>query len=413
MSLQSVRGTHDLLPDEFAKHLAVIDIARKASTLAGFKEIATPIFEFTEVYSRTLGDQTDVVTKEMYTFQDKGGDSLTLRPEATAGIARAFISEGLSHQTPLKLFSHGPMFRYERPQKGRQRQFHQLDVELLGVASPLADIECIGLADQILQNLGIRKSAQLEINSIGDVESRKRYTTQLLAFLEKHRSALSPDSQNRLTTNPLRILDSKSEQDIKILQNAPSVLDSLTDDARGFLNQVEAGLKTLRIEYVLNPKLVRGLDYYSHVVFEYRTQELGAQDAILSGGRYDSLIETMGGPATPGVGWGAGIERLVLLRKELPAAVRPIVLVALGEAAERESLLLAQELRSQGLLTELTFSGNMSKRMKKAAGLNARFAIVLGDQELASRIYSVKDFDSGVQNQIPRDKIAAHLKQIY
>ncbi|MGE0763767.1 MAG: histidine--tRNA ligase [Bdellovibrionales bacterium] len=409
MSLQSVRGTHDLLPEECAKHRMVLDAALRIAELYGFREMSTPIFEFSEVFSRTLGDHSDIVTKEMYSFKDKGDEWLTLRPEGTAGIARAFISEGLAHQTPFKVFYSGPMFRYERPQKGRQRQFHQLGVELIGVASPLADLETLALADQILDVLGLKNRAELHLNSLGDQDTRKAYRTLLVEYLNDHATKLSADSQRRLTGNPLRILDSKDENDQNILLGAPQFSSSLTPAASDFFAQVQAGLDKLKISFTLNPRLVRGLDYYSHTVFEYRAKDLGAQDAILSGGRYDQLIETMGGPSTPGVGWAAGLERLVLLKNEVLPRPRPVVMVALGDETEQETLKIAQELRQNGVHTELTFSGNMSKRMKKAAGMNARYAVIIGADELKAGQVSIKDLDNGEQKKVPRDQLLQHL----
>lgn len=409
MSLQSVRGTHDLLPEDFARQLRVIEAARKISKRFGFKEIATPIFEFTEVFTRTIGEASDIVSKEMYSFQDRGGDSITLRPEGTAGVARAFISEGLSQNIPLKLFYQGPMFRYERPQKGRQRQFHQLGVELLGVQNHLADIECLALADMILSELGVRSKSTLEINSLGDQASRDQFLVKFKEFLNDYVTKLSEDSQRRLKLNPLRILDSKDAGDQKILTEAPSYNEFLTSEAQDFFSKVCEGLKQLKIDFKINPRLVRGLDYYNHVVFEYRTTELGAQDAVLSGGRYDQLIKTMGGPATPGVGWGAGIERLVLLDQTPLAATRPVVIVPLGDAAENLSVKLAYDLRGAGFNVELTFSGNMSKRMKKAAQFNARHTIIIGDDEVKTNSATVKDMDNGQQKNVPLSEIKTVL----
>lgn len=409
MSLQSVRGTHDLLPEECAKHRWVQETAISIAELYGFRPMSTPIFEFSEVFKRTLGDESDIVTKEMYSFQDKGGDWITLRPEGTASVARAFISEGLAHQTPFKVVYAGPMFRYERPQKGRQRQFHQIGVELLGVASPLADLEVLAMAQQILSALGLEQLSTLELNSLGDLESRQKYRQILSEFLNDHVAKLSADSQRRLSSNPLRILDSKDDGDKQILTQAPKMNESLTASAEDFFAEVKEGLHRLKIPYTLNPKLVRGLDYYSHTVFEFRAQNLGAQDAILSGGRYDQLIETMGGPSTPGVGWAAGLERLVLLKTENLPRTRPVALVALGQQSEREMLVIAQELRQNGIPTELTFSGNLSKRMKKAAGLHARYAVIVGDDELKNGQVVVKDLDSGDQTQISRVQLLAAL----
>ncbi len=410
MSLQSVRGTHDLLPDECAQHRLVQETALSISDLYGFRQMSTPIFEFSEVFKRTLGDQSDIVTKEMYSFQDKGGDWITLRPEGTASIARAFISEGLAHQTPFKAFYQGPMFRYERPQKGRLRQFHQFGVELLGVASPLADLEVLALAHQILGALGLNTRSELHLNSLGDLQSGKAYRQKLSEYLQDHQTRLSEDSQRRLKSNPLRILDSKDENDQKILVDAPSMQECLSQEARDFFAQVQEGLGRLKIPFKLNSHLVRGLDYYTHTVFEYRSKELGgAQDAILSGGRYDQLIETMGGPATPGVGWAAGVERLVLLKNETVPRTRPVALVALGKECELELLVIAQELRSNGVPTELTFSGNLSKRMKKAAGLNARFALILGEEELKAGQVMLKDLDTGEQRKVNRSELPTLL----
>jgi histidyl-tRNA synthetase len=406
--LKTVRGTHDLLPDDCARHQHVIGTARAKAALYGFREMATPIFEFSDVFSRTLGDASDIVTKEMYNFQDKGGDWLTLRPEGTAGIARAYISEGLSQISPFKIFYQGPMFRYERPQKGRQRQFHQIGVELLGVSSHLADLECIGVADDILKALDIRGKARLEINSIGDKESRDRYRGQLREFLSG--KILSEESQKRLVKNPLRILDSKDPVDQKALAGAPELSSCLSGAAADMFAAVQDGLKGLGIEFAINPKLVRGLDYYSHLVFEYRTSELGAQDAIIAGGRYDELIEIMGGPATPGFGWAAGIERLVLLLNQDLAAPRPVALVPMGPEGEAEALKIAHELRQAGIYSEITMSGNMSKRMKKAAGMNARWAIIVGGDELKENKVALKDMDAGTQELVGRSGLAGRLR---
>lgn len=405
MSLQSVRGTHDLLPEDCRRHQWISDQFRNAADHYGFREMATPIFEFSQVFERSLGDASDIVTKEMYKFQDKGGDWITLRPEGTAGIARAFVSEGLAHQTPLKLFYRGPMFRYERPQKGRSRQFHQLGVEFLGVQTPLADLECLALAHHALQVVGVRERCELNLNSIGDGPSRQNYIAKLKGYLERYVTDLGEESQKRLNTNPLRILDSKDEKDRRILEGAPQLSDSLTTEARQFLDQVESGLNELNISYRINPHLVRGLDYYNQVVFEFRTQDLGAQDAVLSGGRYDGLIEMMGGPSTAGVGWAAGLERLVLLAHDIPARRRPITLVPMGEKCELAAIKLADQLRAKGLYVELTYSGNLSKRMKKAATLNSQWAIILGETELQSGVFTVKNLDDGSQIQCSRDKL--------
>lgn len=408
-SLQPVRGTHDILPDEFRRHRRVIETARHIASLYGFEQVATPIFEFTDVFRRTLGDTSDVVTKEMYTFEDRGGDEITLRPEATAGIARAFISGGLAQNLPLRYFTHGPMFRYERPQKGRLRQFHQIDVEILGVAEPQADIEVIATGAHILDALGVRDKTTLELNTLGDNESRDAYRAVLVEYLQDHKDRLSEDSKDRLTRNPLRILDSKDEGDRKIVADAPLFPDHLTAAAQDFFADVTGGLEAIGIDYTLNPKLVRGLDYYGHTAFEFTTEALGAQGAVIAGGRYDGLIGTMGGPPTPGIGWAGGIERLAMLIEEPPADERPVSLIPMGDAAQTVALKLAEDLRRAGHAADLGYRGNLSKRMKRANKLNAAVAIIIGDDELAKGVATVRDLDTGEQQEVALDGIAAHL----
>ncbi len=271
-SLQPVRGTHDLLPTEHRRHRRVVDVAREVAGRYGFEEVATPIFEFSDVFRRTLGDTSDIVTKEMYTFADRGGDEVTLRPEATAGIARALISGGLAQQLPLKFFTHGPMFRYERPQKGRLRQFHQIDIEVLGVPEAIADVEIIAVGAHILEELGVLDKTTLELNTLGDADSRRAYRDVLVAYFQDHHSSLSDDSRDRLERNPLRILDSKDEGDRTILVDAPLFPDYLTPSATDFFAEVRDGLDALDITYALNPRLVRGLDYYCHTAFEFTTE---------------------------------------------------------------------------------------------------------------------------------------------
>lgn len=395
-SLQPVRGTHDLLPDDMRRHRAVVERCRATAELFGFEEMATPIFEFTEVFARTLGDTSDIVTKEMYTFE-RSGDSITLRPEGTAGVARAFISNGLAQQTPLKVFYTGPMFRYERPQKGRQRQFHQVGVELLGVETPQADIEVLALAAQFLESLGLQGRIQLELNTLGDTESRAAYRDTLVAYLSRYEADLSEDSRARLTRNPLRILDSKDPGDRRIVEGAPLFGDSLNDASKAFFDTVKEGLEALGIPYVVNPRLVRGLDYYCHTAFEFTTDALGAQGTVLAGGRYDGLIQSMGGPHTPGIGWAAGVERLSMLVEGVTEKPRPIALIPLGEAAEKALLPIADQLRRAGFAVDMAYSGNMKKRMKRANAVNARAAVILGDDELARDAATVRDLDSGEQ----------------
>jgi histidyl-tRNA synthetase len=410
MAMQNVRGTHDLLPTECARHRMIIDSGKNEASLFGFEEMATPIMEFSDVFCRTLGDASDIVTKEMYTFEDRGGEKITLRPEGTAGIARAFVSQGLTQNLPLKFYYNGPMFRYERPQKGRQRQFHQIGAELLGVASNLADIECIALADAILKKLEVRELCQFEINSIGDAASRASYREALVLYLSRFEAELSEESQKRLKTNPLRILDSKSEADQKILKEAPNLGDHLNEESKQRFTEILIGLDRLQIRYTVNPRLVRGLDYYSHVVFEFKTNALGAQDAVLSGGRYDTLIETMGGPATPGIGWAAGIERLSLLSPLQPKTNSVIVVIPVHNEVEREAFELALNLRRQGFAADIGYSGNMSKRMKKANQKGAKVAILLGPDELKAGTCTVKNLSDGTQAPISLTELPQILK---
>ncbi|MGE5506246.1 MAG: histidine--tRNA ligase [Actinomycetota bacterium] len=398
-SLQPVRGTHDLLPDDARRHRWVEDTAFAVARRYGYGEIVTPIFEFTEVFARTLGETSDVVTKEMYTFADRSGDSITLRPEGTAGVARAFISNSLGQSLPLKLFYRGPMFRHERPQKGRLRQFHQVGVELLGVENPLADVEVIALAWGILSALGLGDKVNLELNTLGDAESRAAYRDALVAYLAPHRDQLSEDSRNRLERNPLRVLDSKDEGDKRIVAGAPSMSDCLTPAAREFFEQVTGGLERLGIPYTVNDRLVRGLDYYCHTAFEFTTTALGSQGTVLAGGRYDELIATMGGARTPGIGFAAGVERLSMLVGEPPAAERPVAVIPMGD--QMAAMAVAERLRVAGLAVDLGFSGNMKKRMARANKVAARFAVILGEDEAARGAVTLRDLDDGSQAEVP------------
>jgi histidyl-tRNA synthetase len=409
--LQPVRGTHDLLPDEMRRYRHVVDAARTAAECAGYLEIATPIFEFSEVFKRTLGDTSDIVTKEMYTFTDRGGETITLRPEGTASVARAFISEGLAQHVPLKYFYSGPMFRYERPQKGRLRQFHQTGVELLGVADPLGDVEIIAVGVDFLRRIGVWERCYLEVNSLGDAESRKTYRDVLVSYLSGYKDKLSKDSLERLERNPMRILDSKDEGDREIVANAPVYSDHLNQASLDFFSRVLEGLEAIGIPHAVNPRLVRGLDYYCHTCFEIISDDLGAQGTVMGGGRYDGLIGIMGGPDTPGVGWASGVERCMMLLEETPAARRPIALVPIGEEAEREALILANRIRQAGLPADLGYSGNMGKRMKRANKINARVAVILGETELAKNVAALRDLDSGEQREVPLDSLVESLAQ--
>ena len=409
--LQPVRGTHDLLPDEMRRYRHVVDTARAAAECSGYLEIETPIFEFSEVFKRTLGDTSDIVTKEMYTFTDRGGETITLRPEGTASVARAFISEGLAQHAPLKYFYSGPMFRYERPQKGRLRQFHQTGVELLGVADPMGDVEIIAVGVEFLRRLGVWDRCYLDVNSLGDAESRKIYRDVLVSYLSGFKDKLSKESLERLDRNPMRILDSKDEGDKAIVANAPVYSDHLSQASKDFFSRVLEGLDAIGIPHSVNPRLVRGLDYYCHTCFEIISDDLGAQGTVMGGGRYDGLVGIMGGPETPGVGWASGVERCMMLLKEEPKARRPIALVPIGAEAEREALILANKIRQAGLAADPGYSGNMGKRMKRANKLNARVAVILGETELAKNVAAVRDLDSGEQREVPLETLIESLAQ--
>lgn len=413
--LQPVRGTHDILPEDNRRIRYVMDAARRMFDTYGYGEITPPMFEFTEVFQRTLGDTSDVVTKETYSFTDRGGESLTLRPEFTASIARAFISGGLQEKLPLKFFYHGSAFRYERPQKGRQRQFNQLGVEFLGVASPAADVEVITLANDVLMALGLKGKVKLQLNSLGDTESRQNYRTALVDYYQSHKTGLSEDSLKRLERNPLRILDSKDEGDRKINAGAPRIESHFTQEAHDFFGFVQEGLETVGISYNLNPKLVRGLDYYNHTVFEFTSELIGAQDTVLAGGRYDSLIATMGGSDTPGIGWAAGMERLIDVIdfstvQESITPKRPLAMIALGGVCEKQALKIAHDLRMQGFYTESYHNGNLAKRMKKANAHRAVAALILGEDELKSGQITVRHLDSGEQETVAIDSLGNALK---
>ena len=407
--LQPVRGTHDLLPDQARAFRRVADGARLVAERYGYHEMATPIFEFSEVFKRTLGDTSDIVTKEMYTFTDRSGAELTLRPEGTAGVARAVISGGLAQHSPLKYFYAGPMFRYERPQKGRLRQFHQIGAELLGVAEPLGDVEVIALGAAILEALGVAGKVTLELNTLGNGESRAAYREVLVDYFDSRRDRLSEDSIERLARNPLRILDSKNAGDRDAIAEAPALGDSLDAESADFFASVRAGLDRLGIAYSINPRLVRGLDYYCHTAFEFTTDALGAQGAVIAGGRYDGLIGQMGGAEIPGIGWAGGIERLSMLAGAPEPPPRPIALIPVGPNAEAETLVLADRLRRAGLAIELGYRGNLRRRLSRADRLNARAAVILGEDELARDTATVRDFDSGTQEEIPLAALADRL----
>ena len=404
-----VRGTQDMLggtPDAFAERFAhVVAKFDEVRKLYGFQRVEVPVFESTAVFARSLGESTDVVSKEMYTFEDRGGDWLTLRPEFTAGISRAYITEGWQQYAPLKVATHGPLFRYERPQKGRFRQFHQLDAEIIGAGEPGADVELLVFADQLLRELGIDDGVTLTLNTLGDAASRDAWRAALIQHFTAHMDELSEDSRARLDRNPLRILDSKDPRDRPIADSAPGIDAYLTDEARTFFDKVTSGLDAAGVAWERNARLVRGLDYYRHTAFEFVTDRLGAQGTVLGGGRYDGLIENLGGPATPAVGWAAGIERLAML-VDAPRQLKEDFVV-IPENAESENLAfsVAAALRREKMPVDFHFKGSAKKRLDRAKRYGVTTAIfvhaVSGIDEYVGHI-NVKRFRGMAHNSVNR-----------
>jgi histidyl-tRNA synthetase len=392
-----------------AAHRQVVTTAREASARYGFQEMATPIFEFAEVFSRPLGDSSDVVTKETYNFTDRGGETFTLRPENTAGVVRAMISNGLTQSLPLKFFYAGPMFRYERPQKGRMRQFHQIGIEFLGPRDGLADAEIIACGARVLSDLGVLDKCKLHLNSLGDTDSRQAYRSALVAFLERHAGDLSEDSQARLKTNPLRILDSKNAGDRDILVDAPRLDAHLNAESAAHFKAVTTALDAAGINWEFDPLLVRGLDYYCHTAFEFITDALGAQGTVLGGGRYDGLSEMLGGPPVAGVGWAAGIERLAMLAGNAPVDMPRVAVMSAEEDADSTAFALAEALRTAGIAVDLPTGGNIGKRMKKADRAGIRYAVILGGAELASGTVQLRDLGEGAQEEVAQADLVARL----
>jgi len=407
--VQPVRGTQSLLHEDADRLATVVAGFDKVRRLYGFRRVEVPTIEQTAVFARTIGETTDVVSKEMYSFEDRGGESITLRPEFTAGICRAYLSEGWQQYAPLKLATSGSAFRYERPQKGRFREFHQLDAEIIGAGEPQADVELLAFADQLLKELGIEGTI-LKLNTLGDPETRTAWRDALYEHFRAHSAALSEDSQARLERNPLRILDSKAHQDWPVVDSAPTIDEFLTGEAADFFGKVTAGLDAAGIAWERAPRLVRGLDYYRHTSFEFITDRLGAQGTVIGGGRYDGLIETLGGPHTPAVGWAAGIERLAMMI-DAPEPERPAaVIVPLGERAEAAGLRLLADLRRAGISADMAYRGNMKKRLSRANDAGAAYALIIGDDELKREEAQIKNLATGEQRSIALDAVAEALR---
>ncbi len=416
---QSPRGTHDVLPEEIAEWRLVENTFREICARYNYGEIRTPLFESTELFARAAGEASDiVVTKQMYSFVAPDEQSYTLRPEGTASVVRAYLEEHLGERGPVTKLSYlGPMFRYEAPQSGRQRQFHQVGVELLGGAGPESDAEVLALAADYLKALGIE--AKLLLNSLGTPDSRAGYLAELRTFLGAQRDALSEDSQRRLDVNPLRIFDSKDARDRDAIAHAPHLLDYLQAndvESTAHFMQLLSFLEDLGIAYEVDPLLVRGLDYYTHTAFEFVSEQLGAQNTVLAGGRYDRLVEELGGPATPGIGWAAGIERLLLLRaaSNLHAAVAPrptAFLVTMGDAARAAGVAILHRLRAAGISADCDFVGRSVKaQMREANRQQACFALLLGDNEMAAGTITLRDLNASTQGELPLEAAIEKLK---
>ncbi|WP_234026949.1 histidine--tRNA ligase [Erythrobacter sp. HKB08] len=408
---QAIRGTQDIFGVDAEAFAFVVETFERVRKLYRFRRVEMPVFEKTEVFARSIGETTDIVSKEMYSFEDRGGESLTLRPEFTAGIARAFLTNGWQQHAPLKVATHGPLFRYERPQKGRYRQFHQIDAEIIGAAEPQADVELLAMADQIIRELGI-EGVTLHLNTLGDADSREAWRAALVEHFRAVKDELSEDSQERLEKNPLRILDSKDRRDRKFVADAPKIDQFLSDEAKAFFDAVTSGLDAAGVKWTRAESLVRGLDYYRHTAFEFIPDEgsdaagkLGSQSTILGGGRYDGLMESLGGPATPAVGWAAGIERLAMLVGDIAEPGAELAVIPLGGDAEVRATEVAQHLRNEQFSVEVFARGNVKKRFNRADQSGAKAAIIIGEDELASGKLQFKDLATGEQEAVEMDDL--------
>jgi histidyl-tRNA synthetase len=417
--LQAVRGMNDVLPADSAAWQHLNAVAAEVFAAYGYGELRLPVVERTELFKRAVGEVTDVVEKEMYSFEDRGGENLSLRPELTAGVVRAGIEHGLLYNQQQRVWCTGPVFRYERPQAGRYRQFHQLDVEAFGIATPDIDVEVIAIAAQLWRRLGV-SGFTLQINSLGTPESRAAYRAALVEYLGKYESSLDEDSRRRLGTNPLRVLDSKVPATREITAGAPRLLDHLDAASAAHFEAVQRGLSDLGLEFTVNQRLVRGLDYYTHTVFEWTTNQLGAQDAVCAGGRYDGLVQQLGGPPTPGVGFGLGIERLIALmglqKAPIPGNAPHVYFCRFGEGAESAALKLAERLRRELPRLRLSLNaggGGLKSQLKRADGSGARYALVLGDDEAARSVVQVKSLrGEGEPFNCPWDELPAQLVRV-
>ena len=407
--MRSVRGTHDLFGEEIKKYNKIRTIVSKYAELNNYLELKTPIFEFTELFSKPLGEHSDVVLKEMYTFEDRNNDQLTLRPEYTTPMIRAAISNNLLNELPCKIFGIGPMFRRERPQKGRYRQFNQINFEIFGSDDYFSDLELISLANNILKSILPSSKITLNINSLGDRGSLAKYKKYLSKYFYENRKKLSEESVNKIQSNPLRILDSKSEDDINVSKNAPLINEYISDDSINHFNQIKNGLKHLKIDYHENFKLVRGLDYYCGTVFEFKTQDLGSQDTLLGGGRYDGLISTLGGPNIPGIGWAAGIERILMLMGKTDTSIK-YVHIAVSDAKFKSHIINIFKLFNENNIPFYwNYKFNLKKSLSKANLENANFAVIIGEAEFNNNFYTIKNLNTGEQKELNIDNIKQYI----
>jgi len=414
-AIQAIRGVRDILPPETVKWQRMESVARSVFERAGFREIRLPLFERTELFARGIGETTDIVEKEMYTFEDRSGESVTLRPEATASLLRAYIEHGLHVQPkPVRLYTLGPMFRYERPQAGRYRQFHQANVEALGEPHPALDAEVIGMLMEFFRELGLAERVLLRLNSIGDATCRPTFRERLLAYLRVHLPALCEECRGRVERNPLRVLDCKNPSCQPVIERTPSILESLCGDCRSHFDEVQAALRPLDIPFEITPRMVRGLDYYVRTTFEVVTGDLGAQNAVAGGGRYDGLIELLGGPADPGIGFAVGMERVALLLAAPTDAGAPVaLLIPIGDPALPRLLVLAQALRRHGLPVELSYGARkLRSELDRANRLGVPYAVIVGETELEKGLAQLRDIAAGTQREVALDRLPGELSRL-
>ena len=409
MKIQPVRGTHDLYNQNLIKYNHVLKIVNRLAKVYCFDEIITPIFETTELFRKPLGKFSDVVLKEMYTFEDRNNSSLTLRPEYTTPMIRSAISNNLLEKVPQKLYGIGPMFRRERPQKGRYRQFNQINFEILGTHDISADIELIILANNFLKNLLPEKKINLFINSLGDKDTLSNFSTALSNYFKQNEKKLTEESQSKIISNPIRILDSKDPADNEINVNAPKISDFYSNEAKEKFSNIQEILKDMSVDFSIDMNLVRGLDYYCHTVFEFKTLDLGSQDTLIGGGRYDGLTKLLGGPDIPGVGWAGGIERLIMLMDDIKPLQKTIHLIIINESFKEYGLKVANQLRQKNINIHFDYKYNLKKSLSNANQLGARYAIIIGEEEVKKNLCTLKDLNKNVQEKKTIDNIIKDL----